>query len=172
MRTLSLLRHAKSSWDDERLADFDRPLARRGLEAAPHMGAYMRRLGLRPDLITCSPARRTRQTLELATPEARLKDVPVQLSPDIYEAEPDTLLAHLARVPAQVAHILLIGHNPGLQELVLLLAGESLAPEFASLAQKLPTGALVVIELPIDDWSEIGPGCGRVTHFMSPRDLG
>lgn len=171
MRTLSLLRHAKSSWDDERLADFDRPLAARGQKAAPLMGRHMRAIGLAPDLVLCSTARRTRETAALALPMLSPASPPVIFDEAIYEADWTILLARLQRVPGDIGHALVIGHNPGLQELALALAGHDLPAEHSELAEKLPTAALVVIELEIEKWERIRAGCGRIAHFMTPRRL-
>lgn len=171
MRTLSLLRHAKSSWDDEMQADFDRPLAPRGEKAAPLMGRHMREIGLRPDLVICSPAVRTRQTAKLALKQLAIPKLPIVYDKAIYEAATGDLLARLQRVERTVGHVLMIGHNPGLQRLVMLLADGRLEGDAAAIAEKLPTGALVVLDLDIDDWATIGPGCGTVTHFATPRGL-
>jgi phosphohistidine phosphatase len=171
VRTLSLLRHAKSSWDDEALADFDRPLAPRGEAAAPLMGRHMRDIGLRPDLVICSPSARTRRTAALALKELAVPKLPIVYDEAIYEAGAGSLLACLQRVDQAVGHVLMIGHNPGLQRLVLLLADRRLDGESASISTKLPTGALVVLDLDIDDWSSAANGCATVTHFATPRGL-
>ncbi len=171
MRTLSLLRHAKSDRDDPSAADFDRPLAPRGEKAAPLMGRHMRAIDLDPDLVLCSPAVRTRETAHLAL-TAMKNTAPVIFDEIIYEASSNALLERLKRVDPTVAHVLMIGHNPGLQDLTLALAGAHLSADFATLREKFPTGALVVLELRIDAWSKLGKGCGRVTHFATPRSLG
>lgn len=171
MRTLTLLRHAKSSWDDERLDDFDRPLAPRGRKAAPLMGRHMRAIGLAPDLVLCSGSVRTRETARLVLAELGRPDLPVIYDDTIYEAAPDALLERLRQLPADVRHLLMIGHNPGLQSLALTLAGDKLAPAHAGLAVKLPTGSLVEIELDCRDWRSAGPHCGLVKRFERPRDL-
>jgi phosphohistidine phosphatase len=165
VRTLLLLRHAKSSRDDERLADFDRPLARRGLKAAPRMGRLLAEQGMRPERILCSPAVRTRQTLELFT-EAAALDVPATFAEDLYEADVASILEVVSQAPADCRTLLVVGHNPGLEETLAVLTGT---------AEHLPTGALVQIELPCDDWSCVAPGDslprGRQVHLWKPRDL-
>ena len=171
MLTLSLLRHAKSSWDDERLADFDRPLAERGRKAAPRMGRHMRRLGLSPDRVLCSPALRTRQTAALVLGELSPRRFEVDYDADLYEADAPALMARLANVPNDVGHLLMIGHNPGLQELVLLFAETTRGPDYTAIAEKLPTGALVVLELVVDGWPAIRAGCGRIVQLATPRKL-
>ncbi|MEZ5817164.1 MAG: histidine phosphatase family protein [Hyphomicrobiaceae bacterium] len=171
MRTLSLLRHAKSSWDDATLDDFDRPLAPRGRKAAPLMGRHMRDLGLAPDLVLCSSAARTRETAKLALGEFDDNRLPISHDSAIYEASLSSLIARLRTVDDGVRHLLMIGHNPGLQDLVLCLVGGRLDAAHETIAEKLPTAALVVLDLDIADWSAIGPGCGRITHFATPKLL-
>jgi phosphohistidine phosphatase len=122
MLTLSLLRHAKSSWDDPALGDFDRPLNKRGETAAPRVGAYMSKHGIAPDLVLCSPAARARQTLDLVLPH--LSGGPtVVYEEGFYLAAPSVMLARVQHIEAKVRHVLLVGHNPGLQALALELAG-------------------------------------------------
>lgn len=171
MRTLSLLRHAKSSWDDERLTDFERPLAPRGRRAGPLMGRHMREIGLRPDLLVCSPAARTRETAALALPELGSSSLAIRFDEAIYEATATALIERLRQIRDGAWHVLLIGHNPGLQDLVPLLTGGRLSPRFAALASNLPTGALVVMALDIEDWPAIAPGCASISHAMTPRQL-
>jgi phosphohistidine phosphatase len=171
MRTLSIFRHAKSSWDNERLADFDRPLAQRGLKAARRMGRHMREIGLAPNRVVCSPAVRTRETAALALAELGRADLEIAYDGALYEAEVPVLMGRLAAVGDGISHLLLIGHNPGLQELALTLAGDVRSPERAAIARKLPTAALVVLELAIEGWRDIRPECGRIVHFMTPRGL-
>ena len=170
MLTLSLLRHAKSDWDDPSLKDFDRPLARRGQEAAPRMGAYMAREGLAPDHILCSPAVRARQTLDLVLP--RLAGGPtVVYEESFYLAAPSVLLARLRRIEAKVEHVLVIGHDPGMQGLALELAGDGEREPLKALARKFPTAGLAVIVFKARDWSRIGPGKGRLDRFVTPKSL-
>jgi phosphohistidine phosphatase len=171
MRTLSLLRHAKSAWDNPRLSDFERPLAPRGAAAAPRTGRHMREIGLRPDLVVCSPAVRTRETARLALAELAPPAPPVVFDEAIYEARSSTLMARLRALDGGVRHVLMIGHNPGLQSLLLSLAGAGLDGEHAGAAEKFPTAALAVLDLAIDDWPELRAGCGTLVHFATPRGL-
>src|SRR5262245_10659154 len=123
MLTLSLLRHAKSSWEDASLDDFERPLAKRGESAAPRMAAFMAQHGLAPELILCSPAVRTRQTLDLVLPH--LADTPTVVFEDsFYLAAPSVLLARLRKIEGKVRHVMIIGHDPGMQGLALELSGK------------------------------------------------
>lgn len=171
MRTLSILRHAKSSWDDPALADFDRPLAPRGLKAAPVMGRQMRVLGLKPVQVICSPARRTRETAALALEAFGGAVGPIDYDERVYEAPGRRLLERLREVAASVPEILLVGHNPGLQELTVLLTGGRIPPRFSGLTEKLPTGSLLVFSLPGDGWSSIGEGQATLVQFVTPRSL-
>jgi phosphohistidine phosphatase len=190
MPTLSLLRHAKSSWDHPSLEDHDRPLAGRGRRAATAMGRHMATLELRPDLVLSSTSLRTRETLELFLPALGVSP-PVRYEPELYLASPMAMLAlakretaapHGEATPGEterdetkegepVGHLLLVGHNPGLHALAMQLAGEGRRRDLARLADKLPTAALVVIELDIPSWADLAPGAGRLLHFVTPRDL-
>src|SRR5215216_6730711 len=120
-KRLALVRHAKSSWADPDLADHDRPLNARGRRAATLVGQYLHAAGVHPDLVLCSSATRARQTLELL-PLARMTDVLIE--DQLYGAGPHELLARLRRIPAAVGSALLIGHNPGLEELARELVGD------------------------------------------------
>lgn len=169
-RTLLLLRHAKSSWDDPALADFDRPLAPRGETAAPLMGAEMARRGWRPELALVSPAERTRATWALVAP--CLAKSPAESFPErIYMAGPDDLMALVREVPTHVATLLVVGHNPGLEDFAALLAGDGSAAEALDrMRAKFPTGALARFEFE-GDWRELSPGSGQLTHYLRPKDL-
>jgi phosphohistidine phosphatase len=171
MPTLSLLRHAKSNWDDPRLPDFERRLAARGRRAAPLMGQHMHAIGSTPDLVLCSPAVRTRETAALVVSELIDPDIPIIYEAAIYEAEARTLLDLLRIIEDDAHHVVLIGHNPGLQNLVELLIGGKWPVIYEELALKLPTAALVVMDLPVQRWADLTPGAARITHAMTPRCL-
>jgi phosphohistidine phosphatase len=170
MLTLSLLRHAKSSWDTPGLDDFDRPLARRGEEAAPRMGAFMKKHKIAPELILCSTAVRTRQTLDLVLPH--LAGTPAVAYEDgLYLAAAGTLLARVRKIDAGITHAMLVGHDPGLHELAMDLAATGDAEALAALARKFPTAGLAVIGFKASAWSKIGSGKGRLELFMTPKTL-
>lgn len=169
MRRLMLLRHGKSDWPDG-VKDMDRPLAKRGRQAAPRMGAYLAEEQLYPDLALVSPARRARETWELAAP--KLGEVAARSEPRIYEAPPDRLLAVLREAEPQVRTLVLVGHNPGFQDLARLLVGHGDRYAFARMAEKYPTAGLAVIDFPIEDWREVKPGLGRLDRFVTPKSLG
>ncbi|KMO39231.1 phosphoglycerate mutase [Methylobacterium variabile] len=167
MRRLILLRHAKSDWP-EGVSDPDRPLAPRGQEAAPRMAAYLAAEGLIPDRVLVSPARRTQETWDLIRPA--LGDVPDETVPQIYEAPVSRLLDVVRSIPDEVATALMIGHNPGFQDLARLLAkpGE----ERRALTKKYPTAAVAVVDLPIDAWAKVEAGEGTIERFVTPKSLG
>jgi phosphohistidine phosphatase len=169
---LLLLRHAKSSWDDAKLADHDRPLSARGRHAAQAMGHAMRDLGLTPDVVLVSTAKRTLQTLAAVEPwdETPLTETMGVL----YLADPAKLLGVLHAVAETARSVLLIGHNPGLHELAILLVGPHAMTQSNEmtrrLAAKYPTGALAEFAI-AGPWSRLGEGGGRLVRFLLPRDL-
>jgi phosphohistidine phosphatase len=171
MKTLYLLRHAKSSWKDSGLEDFDRPLSKRGRAAAKAMGQYLARNRIAPAQVLCSPAKRTRETLE------RLQDgigpaVPVRFEKVVYMADAPALLRRLRRLNDTLASAMLVGHNPGLEQLALALASEGENDPRRQLAAKFPTGSLAVVETDVERWADLEPGCGRITAFVKAGDLG
>lgn len=171
MRTLSLLRHAKSSWDDPVLDDFDRPLSERGRRDAPRMGAFMAERGLIPDLVLCSSARRTRETLDLVLAPLGRPDIAVTFSRDLYLAPAEALLNALRGCDAGRRHVLLVGHDPGLSELCAELAGSGPRDDLAAMASKFPTAGLAVVDIEAPDWRALGLGQGRLRLFMTPKRL-
>jgi phosphohistidine phosphatase len=163
MKTLSILRHAKSSWRDESLDDHDRPLNKRGTRDAPRMGELIREQGLVPDTILSSTARRARDTALAVAAAAGFPD-DVRFTRQLYGAGPGAYLAALRELPAACGHAMVVGHNPGLEELLALVTGEPHA---------LPTAGLAVVELPIDSWSDLDPPPGgSLRALWKPRDLG
>lgn len=171
MLTVSLLRHAKSDWGEPGLQDIERPLARRGAEAAPRMGAYMRKRGLVPDLVLCSAAVRTRATLALVLPELRLASPDVRYEDELYLASAGAMVARLRAIEPGPLHVLLVGHNPGMQSLALELSGSGKREALQAIAIKFPTCGLAVITFELATWSAIAPASGRLTDFMAPRLL-
>jgi phosphohistidine phosphatase len=169
MKTLTLLRHAKSGWDAPAARDFDRPLNARGRKAARAMGREMRRLGLGFDRILASPAVRVTETLtEVAQGYGGAVDT--RFDESIYLAPVDTLLALVRAADDADARLLLVGHNPGMEQLALLLSeAGALRGEIAT---KYPTGALAEIGFDLAHWREVAPGEGRLTRFIRPRELG
>ncbi len=170
MKTLHLLRHAKSSWDDPVERDFDRPLNGRGHRAARRMGEWLQQEGLQFGHVVASPALRIRQTIEGV--ESGLGS---RLRPDfdkrIYMASAASLFDIVRETPDNIEDLLLIGHNPGLEDL-LLLATEGDAGDLRAEANlKYPTATFATIELPIDRWNDAEEGGSRLARFVRPRDL-
>jgi phosphohistidine phosphatase len=165
-KRLYVLRHAKSSWDDPGLDDHERPLAPRGRRACAGMAEHIRTAGIAPELVLCSTARRTRETLEGIDPPGRRL-----IEAELYSASAQDLLDRLHQLSADVGSAMLIGHNPSMQMLVLRLArrGDD-RPERAAVERKFPTGALATLTFECD-WSELGPGSARLTAFQAPKEL-
>lgn len=161
MRTLLLLRHGKSSWDDPGLTDAARPLADRGRRAAPKMGRWLVARGLLPDVIVSSPAVRARSTALLVAEAAGFVGS-IVFDARIYEATPAVLLEVVRGLPEGAGSALLVGHNPGLESLVSAYAGH---------AERLPTAALAQLELPVARWPEVARGQGRVVGVWRPKAL-
>lgn len=170
MSTLFLLRHAKSSWDDPALPDHDRPLAPRGIKAARRMAGHMQSEGISPELVLCSSARRTRDTLALLEP-ALGRTVAVEIEDELYGAGPSDLIERLRRVDAELDAVMMIGHNPGLQDLAIELAGGGEAEALEELHEKFPTAALATLEL-TGSWAALAPGAATMTGLVLPRRLG
>jgi phosphohistidine phosphatase len=168
VRQLLLLRHAKSSWDDPRLGDHDRPLAPRGEEAARRVAVHLESAGIRPRLVLCSSARRARDTL--AALLALLGDAPVQVDADLYGADSSEILEMLRRVGSDVESVMIVGHNPGLEELALDLAGDGDPTALERLRTKYPTGALAVLQL-ATDWAALDAGTAYLSDLVLPRRL-
>jgi len=167
VKRLFLLRHAKSAWNDPTLRDRDRPLAPRGRKAAKRVGRWARRHDVRPQLVVCSSAVRARQTLERVLPG--LGEPAVWIEVTLYAAAADTLLARVRALPEEVDEAMLVGHNPGLMELALLLAAPG--PKRKRARSNVPTGALVELEIEAGRWADVEPGEARMTRFVVPRDL-
>ncbi len=170
MRRLMLLRHAKSNWP-EGVADRDRPLAARGREAAPVMGRYLADELLLPDLVLISPARRTAETWEMV--RVMLPEKPgSHVEPRIYEAKTERLMHVLRETEPAVKTLLMIGHNPGFEELAALLTGHGDRYASARMTQKYPTCGLAVLDFAIEDWRDLAPRGGRLDRFVTPATLG
>jgi phosphohistidine phosphatase len=167
MKTLTLLRHAKSGWDDPSLTDFERPLDARGREAARAMGGALKRLGLGWDQVIVSPAARATETIEGVVDT--YGSLVLRYDQRVYLASADALLAIVRATDDAHGRLLIVGHNPGLERLALLLGRPG--PLHEEIAAKYPTGALAEIAFPIDHWRDAGPGSGTLRRFIRPRDL-
>jgi phosphohistidine phosphatase len=170
MKSLHLLRHAKSSWDDPVERDFDRPLNGRGHRAARRMGEWLKESGLRFDRVLASPALRIRQTIEGV--EAGLGE---RLRPGfdkrIYMASAASLFDLVRDTPDACSELLLIGHNPGLEDLLLLASAGDASPLRAEAERKYPTAAFATVQFPVARWAEVTEGGATIARFVRPRDL-
>jgi len=162
VKTLHLLRHAKSDWEDEALRDHERPLAPRGIKAARRLAEHFEKAPLEVDLVLCSTARRTRETLELILPA--LGKVEVKFEHELYGAGADELELRLRRLPSKVRAVLVVGHNPGLEELASLLLGRGGPGHF-------PTGALASLRFGAADWRSIRAVAAEVIGFVTPKEI-
>ena len=169
MRKLTLLRHAKSSWADPAKADIDRPLTSRGRRDAIKIGVFLAEHRLFPDFILCSTSRRTVETLAQIKPF--LPDgVEIEMDRAVYSAgQGSGLIALLKSATIDDAHVMIIGHNPTMQQLALSLASPT-DPGYERIEQKYPTAGLTHIEFDIDDWHKLS-GRGRLKHFITPKML-
>lgn len=168
---LIVLRHAKSAWP-EGVPDLERPLAERGLRDAPRMGTWLRQAAVRPGLVICSPALRTRQTWELVSQPLGGEPI-VAIEPRLYGAEVEELLEVLREVPAGVGTVLLVAHFPGVQGLTLELVGQAHhghRHDVERVREKFPTAGAAVLTLP-SGWASLRRGTGTLTAFAVPRDL-
>ena len=162
MKTLLLLRHAKSDWDDPSLQDFDRPLAARGERDAPQIGKALRKRGdTLPDLIISSPAARAKATVKAVVIAAKV-DTHIQYDEAIYGASSAELTKLVNRIPDASSCAMLVGHNPGFEDLVGRLSG---SPE------RMPTAALACLEFQVNSWSEVGEEEGKLVWLLTPKQL-
>jgi phosphohistidine phosphatase len=168
MLTLTLFRHAKSSWDHAALTDFDRPLNERGERDAPVMGRYLEEHGLIPDLILCSAAKRTRETLDLAWADWPVRPQ-TEYSEALYLATQDTMLGILRNVEGNPAHVLMIGHNPGIHAFAMTMAGTGEAEARIALSSRYPTAAIASINFDNEAWTDVQTGGGNLTLFITPE---
>jgi phosphohistidine phosphatase len=160
MKILYVLRHAKSSWDNPNIADFDRPLNERGLKTAPFVGEIMLKNNFQPEFLISSPAIRARETADLVKISAHLK-TSVSFDERIYEASPQTLLHIVSELNDSVNSAMIIGHNPGLEALIKALTGEF---------QAMPTAGLAVIDLDTENWSSINSESGKLRTVIRPKE--
>lgn len=170
MKTVFLLRHAKSSWKEIALADIDRPLNKRGTAAAKQMRDHIGREAWLPAQVLCSPAKRTRETLDHIL-DAFGAAVPVRFEKGIYMAEAQTLLRRLRRLSDSLGSVMVIGHNPGLEHMALMLTDAEDTPLRRDMAGKFPTGALAIIGCAVDHWTDLKPACGQLEVFLRPKDI-
>ncbi len=168
-RRLHLLRHAKSSRDDVSVADHDRPLAPRGRAATAALADHFARVGFRPELVLCSTARRALETLD-GVRAALPADLVVSVEERLYGVTAEALLRRVRQLPDAVASVVLVGHNPGFEDLARGLAGHGASDLLARLRAKYPTGGFATLALP-ESWSTLDWGEATLEEFVVPRDL-
>lgn len=161
LRTLYLLRHAKSSWKDDSLADFDRPLKGRGRDAAEQLGKRLASEKLKDGVLICSPAVRTRETADIVLKHSRLR-MDQRFDERIYEASLRDLLQVVAEIPDDRQTAMMIGHNPGFEELLAFLTGQ---------ARRMPTCALAKIKLEVASWKDVRAREGSLESFITPKGM-
>jgi phosphohistidine phosphatase len=170
MLTLSLLRHAKSSWSDPVASDRERGLAPRGLADAPLMGKAMAERGIVPELVLCSSARRTRDTLALVLPELRVEPK-VVYEDALYHATAEEMLDRLRAIQPGANRVMLVGHNPEIHSFALDLVGSGSKGYQERLRSKYPTAALAVINFDAGVWKSVAVNSGSLSLFLTPKDL-
>ena len=162
MKTLLILRHAKSSWDNLDLSDYDRPLNKRGKRDAPRMGDFLRQQDLVPDLIISSTAKRAKKTAKLFAKAVGYKEK-ISLENVFYHAKPETYITVLKEICHDYERIMVIGHNPGLETLVAILTGRM---------ELMPTAAVAHVLLPIDRWDQLtGEMEGKLQNLWRPKEI-
>jgi phosphohistidine phosphatase len=171
MRELLLLRHAKSAWDVPGLDDHARDLAPRGRKAAKKIGRLLAEKNLLPDLVLCSTAKRAVRTLELVREELP-RPLEVRLLDELYLASEEAMLQLVRAQDDRVRSLMLVGHDPGLHRLALLLVGGQNSEAIRTgLVRKFPTAALARLRFPVEHWVEVEPGSAELVAFWKPREL-
>ena len=168
MRQLMILRHAKSDWQSDANSDFDRPLAKRGKKDAPRVGSYLAKHNLTPDYVIASPAKRTKQTAKLVCEAMKIPSTQCHFDEAIYLASLDTLLSVLAIIPESANRVMLIGHNPGMDELLLYLAKQK--PPRTDSGKLMTTAACALLDIP-GEWKALVPHCAELKQLIRPKEL-
>ena len=167
-RHLLIMRHAKSNWDTDALTDFERPLSKRGNQNAPRMGTWMSTQGLKPGQVISSPATRAKQTASLVCKALNIPKSEIIWDHRIYEASLNDLLTVLKEQPQNVNRILMVGHNPGMAELVSYLWGDDIqVPPDGNL---MPTATLAHLSMP-EDWAALEYGCAHLNSLTRPKEI-
>jgi len=163
VKELFILRHAKSSWDNPALADFDRPLNSRGKEDAPLMGKHLSKLGIKPDLILSSPAKRAKKTAKIVAEQLGIKPEEIEFRETIYEASAQSLLYLVCQLPDSAKRVMLVGHNPGFTELANILGD--------IVIENIPTAGIVGIAFDTSKWEEVCRMKGHTILFDYPKKI-
>ena len=170
MLTLALLRHGKSSWADPACKDFDRPLNERGREAAALIGREIRRRELRFDLILASPSTRTKETIAFLH-QGHGEEFPVEYDADIYAASAATLFKVAKAAPRRARKLLIVGHNPAMQDMATDLTGADPLQLRFRFTKAFPTAALAVFTVPLKSWRDLQPGVAQPEIYVKPKEL-
>jgi phosphohistidine phosphatase len=170
MKRLTVLRHAKSSWGDPGRDDFDRPLNDRGWKAARRMGREIKKRDIKFDLVIASPAARVRETIDGLKDKLKL-NIEIRFEPRLYAATEETLLQVVRALPESVHSPLIVGHNPGLQQLLIALTSDDANDFRRRIVHKFPTAALAMVKLPAHRWAEIRPDSGEISELIVPKEL-
>ncbi|MBF0427320.1 MAG: histidine phosphatase family protein [Magnetococcales bacterium] len=170
-RQLIIMRHAKSAWDTNASSDFERPLAKRGLQDAPRMGQWLLDHDLIPDFIISSPAQRAKQTILEVCKILDIKKKVIHWDARIYGAGTEELLEVLTEIPKQTSIAMIIGHNPGLEMLFSYLTQKPMEDLLGEEAGLIKTATIAHLQMP-DDWTRISTGCATLSTLISPRELG
>ena len=170
MKRLTILRHAKSDWNDPHLEDFNRPLNDRGWKSARRIGRELEKRGTKFDLVIASPAARVRETIDGLTEKLPL-NVEIRFEPRMYAATQEMLLSIVRDIRENSHAPLLVGHNPGLQQLIVALTRNDGHGLRRHVEQKFPTAALAAIQLPAHRWIEVKPATGEITDLILAKDL-
>lgn len=161
MKKVYILRHAKSSWADSSQSDFDRPLNERGENDAPFMGEKFSELGIKPDLVLSSPAKRAFNTAAIIAEKINYPFKKIEKQQNMYMAGAHKFLKIINALPDKISSVMLVAHNPGLTELLNDLAGHT--------TNNMPTCSLAAIEFFVDEWKAISPGSGKLTLYEYPK---
>lgn len=170
MKPFAVLRHAKSNWDDASLGDLNRPLNDRGWKAARRIGREMKHRRMHFDLVLASNAARVRETIDGIEQEYDF-GAEIRFDPRLYLADPGDLLSILRELSDSVSAPLLVGHNPGLQRLIICLTCDDARGLRARIADKYPTGAFAALELDVERWADAAAGCATLSELILPKDL-
>jgi phosphohistidine phosphatase len=166
MKEILLMRHAKSSWENPDLKDFDRPLAKRGLKDAPQMGSFIRKSKNKPGLIISSPAQRAKETANLAVEAAKIDEDQITWNEDLYFGSVRDYLKAIQSVQNEYERIMLVGHNPLMENTTGVLTGAE-----HKTAVRMPTAALICLESFAEKWEDIAPGTCQIKWMMIPKVL-
>ena len=170
MKTIFLLRHAKSSWDDVRLDDFDRPLSSRGIKSCKKMGKYLKKNKLIPDIVYCSSAIRAKQTWEVVNRIVEIKEN-ILYEDSLYMSDFSNFINIIKKTKNNFKNLMIVSHNPGIENLALELSKDKNNEIYEKINIKFPTGALIIIKFDLNNWSKVDCKKGKLYEFIKPKEL-